>query len=115
MLNTITKRKDFAYLKKYGKRVKGRYLILVKADRDCSIPLACFIASKKSIGTAVKRNRAKRRMRSIWMENISAIASNSMYLLIANSGVLICDYKQLVRDFLWCLERLNSCVNTTVA
>lgn len=110
MRNTITKRSDFAYLKKYGKKTKGSALTLIKANKPCTVPLVCFIASKKSVGGAVKRNRAKRRMRSLWRDNFSVVDKCGMYLLIANRNVLVFSYKQLVDDFLHCLIKANSYV-----
>jgi ribonuclease P protein component len=53
-----------------------------------------FTASKK-VGNAVMRNRAKRRMRALFYENIALLQEGS-YVLVAKKELNSVEYRQLV-------------------
>ena len=56
-----------------------------------------FTASKK-IGNAVKRNRAKRKMRALFCEYSHLLVPGS-YIFVAKASIIDTPYKQLQKDF----------------
>ncbi len=66
-----------------------------------------YTASKK-VGNAVRRNRAKRRLREVVRRVLKAGGKGGHdYVLIARSGAVDIPFDQLIRDFSWCLKRLG--------
>jgi ribonuclease P protein component len=64
-----------------------------------------FTVSKK-IGNAVKRNRAKRRLRALFSE-FSGLIDNGTYVFIAKESINRIDYKSLKNDFRYSLKKLR--------
>ena len=56
-----------------------------------------FVASKK-VGNAVKRNRAKRLLRALFIERSSMLKSGD-YILVAKAPILASEYRELSRAF----------------
>ena len=56
-----------------------------------------FTATKK-LGNAVKRNRAKRRMRAIFREYSSTLKDGS-YVFVAKVGLFDTSHENLLKDF----------------
>ncbi|PCI34008.1 MAG: ribonuclease P protein component [Alphaproteobacteria bacterium] len=66
-----------------------------------------YTASKK-VGNAVRRNRAKRRLRQVVHQVLATKGLKGHdYVLIARTACLDMSFDQLIRDFSWCLKRLN--------
>ena len=66
-IKTLKKRKDFVLSNKFGHKSSNKNFILQKfspSDQNNLDLMFGFTATKK-IGNAVKRNRAKRRMRAL--------------------------------------------------
>lgn len=114
MISTITKRADFIYLKRNGKRIKSNLLKVVYAKYllENKGTKVAYIASKKSVGNAVKRNKAKRRLRSLVREYSSIIPNNYLLLFIASSKTYCINYQLLKNELLNCLERINRVNNS---
>ncbi len=64
-----------------------------------------FTATKK-IGNAVVRNRAKRRLRALFLEFSSNI-KDGLYIFVAKDQLLQSDYNSLKNDFQKALSRLK--------
>ncbi|MDH4945161.1 ribonuclease P protein component [Sulfurimonas sp. C5] len=62
-----------------------------------------FTATKK-IGNAVKRNRAKRRMRALFRE-FSANLQDGSYIFVAKAAIVTADYQNIQNDFKKILSR----------
>ena len=118
LITTISKRSDFIYLRKHGKKVRSNLLniiyvkYLIENQRNLnsksiqSIKIA-YVASKKVVGNAVKRNRSKRRLRSLIREYCSIIPNNYLLLLISSSRAYDVDYSLLKSNFLYCLNKIR--------
>jgi len=65
-----------------------------------------FTATKK-LGNAVKRNRAKRRLRALFYEHSDSLKDGS-YIFVAKVGLFDSSYKQLNSDFLKVLKRAKT-------
>ena len=65
-----------------------------------------FTATKK-IGNAVKRNRAKRRLRALFRE-FSPSLKDGTYIFVAKQAINEATHQQLKNDFQKILKRLNT-------
>lgn len=65
-----------------------------------------FTATKK-IGNAVKRNRAKRRLRALFRE-FSDLLQEGTYIFVAKQTINEISYPKLKNDFEKILNRLNT-------
>jgi len=65
-----------------------------------------FTATKK-IGNAVKRNRAKRRMRAMFCEYSHSLKDGT-YIFVAKIGIFDTSYKTLQSDFKKVLSRAKT-------
>lgn len=65
-----------------------------------------FTATKK-IGNAVKRNRAKRRLRALFRE-FSPSLKDGTYIFVAKQAINEAAHQQLKNDFQKILKRLNT-------
>ena len=65
-----------------------------------------FTATKK-IGNAVKRNRAKRRMRSLFYNNSKQLKSGT-YIFVAKASIITMPFEKLQKDFTGVLTRAKS-------
>jgi len=64
-----------------------------------------FVASKK-VGNAVKRVRAKRRLRALFLKMIPQLRSGE-YILVAKAYVLDASFSELERAFKRAVKRLD--------
>ena len=108
-ITTINKRSDFIYLKKHGERIRTGLLsiIYVKIPIEQNISKVAYIASKKVVGNAIKRNKVKRRLRNLVREYYNIIPNNYLLLFISSSKTYNIKYSLLKNDFLHCLSKID--------
>ena len=106
-LKSLSKNEDFKFILN-GKKISNRYSTIFyrrlenKSNRYFNIS---FI-TKKKIGTAVIRNKIKRRLRNMMNEAIKKIKINFdySYLILAKKNVLVENYDNikttLFKDFI---------------
>ena len=111
-IKTLKKRKDFVLSNKFGQKSFNKNFILQKfspTDQNNLNLLFGFTATKK-IGNAVKRNRAKRRMRaliSIFLkEKAYWFDDTSTYILIAKKSLIKASFLDLKAEMKECLDKL---------
>jgi ribonuclease P protein component len=103
-INTITRAGDFDELYKHGQKlISSSFVIFTKPTDSLSYAV---VASKKTIGNAVKRNRAKRRLREL----IRAAAKENKLdkrklVVVARAALLSKDFKKVQEEFGQCLPR----------
>jgi ribonuclease P protein component len=96
---------DFARLRAEGRAVRGQHCLVVVAECPGEPRKVAFVASRKGVGGAVQRNRARRRMREIVRRRWPALATSGegrWMMFVANRSILNAPHEQLVAD----LERL---------
>lgn len=109
----LAKRRDFLRIAAGRKKWVSNSMIVQVAKRaeqagqDFPGIRVGYTASRK-VGNAVKRNRAKRRLREVVRHALWDKGERGYdYVLIARTATLDMSFDQLIRDFRWCLKRLN--------
>ncbi|MCF8474913.1 MAG: ribonuclease P protein component [Emcibacter sp.] len=111
----LRKRQDFLRVAAAQKKWVSKNIIVQKANRQDpntdTEDRACFrigYTASKKVGNAVKRNRAKRRLREVVRASMGQIAEAGCdYVIIARSECVDVPFDQLIRDFGWCIRRLK--------
>lgn len=94
---------EFEAVKREGVALRGRFCILLALVRSEEPSKVGFIASRKSVGGAVQRNRARRRLREIVRRRWARVAGRGHWLvLVAARSVLTAPHADLAAD----VERL---------
>ena len=111
-LATLKKRKDFVLSNKHGQKTHYKNFILQEycnpniSDQG---PMFGFTATKR-IGNAVKRNRAKRRMRALisrlLKEDNILFKEEYSYVLIAKQSILKASFFEMHNQLKQLLSRL---------
>jgi ribonuclease P protein component len=104
-MKRLSRSRDFDAVYRHGRSVSTRYLVLYwfPRDEDDAEP-RLGLAVPKAIGTAVVRNRVKRRLRELWRLRLAGIPGGRDYVLIARPG--LADAAES-RGFDWLGERLD--------
>jgi ribonuclease P protein component len=92
---------DYATVKRDGRALKGRHCMLLAAAAEGPSRVG-FIASKKGVGGAVLRNRARRRLREIVRRRWPRIVPGHLLAFIAYRTSVTALHLELVAD----VERL---------
>lgn len=77
------------------------------ATAGISGPRVCVVASIAAVGKAVLRTRAKRRLRELFRIHQERIPAGLDLMLLAKSGCVKAEYKELERRFLQGIERIS--------
>ena len=111
-LVTLKKRRDFVLSNKYGQKTHNKNFILQEyCNPNMSEQRLMFgFTATKRIGNAVKRNRAKRRMRalilSLLKEDNILFKEKYSYVLIAKQSILKACFFEMHNQLKQCLSRL---------
>ncbi|WP_292658765.1 ribonuclease P protein component [Nitratifractor sp.] len=76
------------------------FVLFFRKSSECGV---AFVAGKK-VGNAVKRNRAKRRLRALFADRISHYRPGA-YILVAKPPIVEADYGELETAWTKALER----------
>lgn len=97
--------REFQRVYRKGKSAHAPSLVLFYLPDDSTISVG-FTASKK-VGNAVKRNRAKRRMRALFHAVEHRLAPGS-YVLVAKAETVEAPFEVLKRTWLKLLRRVGA-------
>ncbi|WP_457744374.1 ribonuclease P protein component [Sulfurimonas sp.] len=103
--NTLKLHKEFQYVYNRGKNQHSNGVVLFFLPQN-GIHKVGFTATKK-LGNAVKRNRAKRRMRALFREYSNSLQDGT-YVFVAKVGLFDSSYEQLANDFKKVLTRAKT-------
>ncbi len=107
LLERLRYRKDFSLIYAEGKRYRGKYFILVYLSNEFSHSRFAAVASKK-IGNAVKRNRAKRRIRALFRRNKHLTHASLDMIFISKKGIVAAPWPLLEQEFIKALKTIDS-------
>jgi len=85
--NRLSRSRDFDTVYRHGRSVSTRFLVLYWFPRDDQGDPRLGIAVPKGTGSAVERNRVKRRLREAWRARLPQIPPGRDYVLIARPAL----------------------------
>ena len=95
--------REYAQVKASGAAHRGRCCLLLALACPAEQSRVGFIASKRGVGGAVQRNRARRRLREIVRRRWSRVPATGFWLVfIASRGALAATHQELATE----VERL---------
>ncbi|MBW6487857.1 MAG: ribonuclease P protein component [Sulfurimonas sp.] len=97
--------KEFQYIYRKGKDAHSSTIVLFFLPAASNKKVG-FTATKK-IGNAVKRNRAKRRLRALFLE-YSSLLKDGTYIFVAKQAIDETTHQKLKSDFEKVLTRLDA-------
>ena len=108
----LSRSRDFDTVYRHGRSVSTRFLVLYWFPRDDDGEPRLGIAVPKGSGSAVDRNRVKRRLRETWRDRVDSVPAGRDYVLIARPalGETLGD-----RDAAWLAERLDEVLGKAAA
>ena len=100
---------DHAQVKAEGISFRGRYCLVLALARPEAPTRIGFIASRRSVGGAVQRNRARRRLREIVRRRWPRMPRSGYWLtFIALRGALTAPHQDLASDVEQLLARAGA-------
>lgn len=97
--NRLTRARDYARVRGQGTAFRGRHCLLLVLTDAAETSRVGFIASKRGVGGAVQRNRARRRLREIVRRRWSRVPPNGYLLVfIASRRTLDATHQSLATD-----------------
>jgi ribonuclease P protein component len=100
----LSRSRDFDAVYRHGRSVSTRFLVLYWFPRDDEGEARLGIAVPKGAGTAVARNRVKRRLREAWRARLAEVPAGRDYVLIARPAL---SEGLEGRDAAWLGERVD--------
>jgi ribonuclease P protein component len=101
--------REYTAVKAGGAAFRGRHCLLLSLGREGEATRVGFIASRKGVGDAVYRNRARRRLREIVRRRWARLAEAHRWMVfIAFRSALAASHDDLVADVESLLERAGA-------
>ena len=120
--SALRRRRDFLFVQQKGVRQVMTHFILqaaVKPASTASQPAFSFrtgVTASKKVGNAVARNRAKRRMRALFLKlECDHAPSGTDYVLVARHSLVQAEWAELLADFSIAAKRIHKKLIKTVA
>ncbi len=89
----LSRQSDIRVVREQGRRVDCRAFTLWWKRRDTplatatpDLPRVCVVASTAAVGNAVRRNRAKRRLREVFRQHQQSVPAGCDLMLIARAA-----------------------------
>lgn len=105
----LKKRSDFQRVQKQGQAVKMPALVFLCAPSATNDARLGFTATKRTVGNAVQRNRAKRRMRGLFeavLKNATPPQKDPLdCVMIARKYILERDFGKMAQELQTALEK----------
>ena len=97
--NRLKRGRDFARVRNQGTAYRGRFCLLLALAAAGETSRAGFIASKRGVGGAVERNRARRRLREIVRRRWVRVPRDGYLLVfIASRRALEASHQELATE-----------------
>jgi ribonuclease P protein component len=109
----LSRSRDFDAVYRQGRSVSTRFLVLYWFVREDGADAARLgLAVPKAVGTAVVRNRIKRRLRELFRERSSELPQDHDYVIVVRPGLAEAAES---RGFDWLGERVDEIIGKAKA
>jgi ribonuclease P protein component len=96
--NRLTSASDFRTAVRSGRRAGGRLLVVHWSVIDDTRPTRVGFVVSKAVGTAVVRNRVKRRLRHLARERVSSLPGSGLLVVRALPAAADASYAELAAE-----------------
>ena len=103
----LTRWPEFEKVKKNGRRERGRFLVLSVLSANDATPFRAGFITSRSIGSAVVRNRVRRRLREIVRKHQREIFAGKWIVMIARANAAKASYRELEGEWLRLAKRAS--------
>lgn len=108
----VQSRRDFLRIQQSGEKFRSKFFLVAVSPR-CSAAAGAVVddsrigitVTTKVHKRAVMRNRLKRRLREVFRRYRARFERGCDVVVIALNGAVDLDYRQVEREFCWCLRR----------
>jgi ribonuclease P protein component len=85
----LSRSRDFDAVYRHGRSVSTRFLVLYWFPREAGVDdgARLGLAAPKAVGTAVVRNRMKRRLREVFRARLPELPQDQDYVLVVRPGL----------------------------
>jgi ribonuclease P protein component len=110
----LSRSRDFDAVYRHGRSVSTRYLVLYSFTREDGADAGARLglAVPKAVGTAVVRNRVKRRLREVFRARLPQLPQDRDYVLVVRPGLA---EAAEARGFEWLGERVDEILGKAAA
>ncbi|MCJ7512480.1 MAG: ribonuclease P protein component [Anaerolineales bacterium] len=106
-IHRLASASDVDRVRRLGRSQASPLMVVVAGASDLPYPRFAFVAGK-GVGGAVKRNRAKRRMRALVQAHLPQVASGKDIVLIARTPLLAAEWPVVLDTGLRLLQRAGA-------
>lgn len=103
----LTRASDYERVKTAGFAQRGKLLIISAAPVDDCGPWRAGFVTSRVLGSAVVRNRVRRRLRDIVRQHQQKLRAGFWFVVIARSDAARATYDELEREWLHLAERAS--------
>jgi ribonuclease P protein component len=96
---------EFERVKKNGRAERGHLLVLSALKTHDGVSLRAGFVTSRAVGSAVVRNRVRRRLREIVRKHQHAVASGTWIVTIARANAAQASYQELEVEWLRLAKR----------
>ncbi|MEA2934291.1 MAG: ribonuclease protein component [Variibacter sp.] len=89
-----------------GLQTNSRAFLVQARRREDTRPARVGLTVSRKVGSAVERNRARRRLRSVLRAAADAPEAGHDYVLVARRSALTVPFGEMVQDFVGALRRI---------
>ncbi len=112
----LRRNKDFRAVREQGRRIDCGAFLLTWRNRSAepldATPRVGVVASRASVGNAVHRNRAKRRLREIYRRHQTLVPSGLDLVLTARAALLRLEFAEVEQRFAQACRKLMPAATT---
>ena len=105
-MDRLRKRTDFLAAQR-GARAHARAFVLQARRRNDTDTTRLGLTVTRKVGTAVERNRIKRRLRALVRGQAAAGRSGFDFVVVARRDAIDAPFSELTREFVRALERVH--------
>jgi ribonuclease P protein component len=111
VLSVLRRRSEFLAVAAHGKKwVTPAFVVQIAPAPEIDMTTIEYgLTASRKVGNAVKRNRARRRLRAMTSALLPETGKPDVrYIIIAREAALTRDYEAMKKDFLWALKKLEA-------